>query len=44
MAASRWNEIANDLIDWIEEDQKAMEEYLILSGQIADNPIALDLS
>ncbi len=42
MAASRWNEIANDLIDWIEEDQKTMEEYLILSGQIADNPIALD--
>lgn len=41
MAASRWNQIANDLIEWIEEDQKTMEEYLILSGQIADNPVSL---
>ena len=41
MAASRWNQIANDLIEWIEEDQKTMEEYLILSGQIADNPVNL---
>ncbi len=41
MAASRWNQIANDLIEWIEEDQKTMEEYLILSGQIADNPVPL---
>ncbi len=34
MPASRWNEIANDIIDWIEEDQKIMEEYLLLSGQL----------